>query len=135
MRRPLPIKSYEEMLDHLYALADSPVLLQELIDLLQYQYEQIDFIDTPVDLGFACPLDLHCTYTRDQLLVAMDFMKPNTVREFKSNQMYGGAEAYTYLGPATYVKHEGEKPMNITWNLEYPIPAKYLKKTSKLLVG
>ena len=199
----------DEMLDHLYALADSPVLLQELIDLLQYQYEQIDFIDTPVDLGFACPLDLHCTYTRDQLLVAMDFMKPNTVREgakrlpekkldvffitlnkadkdyspttmyndysinehlfhwqsqstttensptgqryihhrqqgskvllfvreFKSNQMCGGAEAYTYLGPATYVKHEGEKPMNITWNLEYPIPAKYLKKTSKLLVG
>lgn len=53
----------------------------------------------------------------------------------KSNQMYGGAEAYTYLGSATYVKHEGEKPMNITWNLEYPIPAKYLKKTSKLLVG
>jgi len=199
----------DEMLDHLYALADSPVLLQEIIDLLQYQYEQIDFIDTPVDLGFDCPLDLHCTYTRDQLLVAMDFMKPNTVREgvkwlpekkldvffitlnkadkdyspttmyndysinehlfhwqsqsttaensptgqryihhrqqgskvllfvreFKSNQMYGGAEAYTYLGPATYVKHEGEKPMNITWNLEYPIPAKYLKKTSKLLVG
>ena len=199
----------DEMLDNLYALADSPVLLKELIDLLQYQYEQIDFIDTPVDLGFACPLDLYCTYTRDQLLVGMDFMKPNTVREgakwlpekkldvffitlnkadkdyspttmyndysinehlfhwqsqstttensptgqryihhrqqgskvllfvreFKSNQMYGCAEAYTYLGPAIYVKHEGEKPMNITWNLEYPIPAKYLKKTSKLLVG
>ena len=35
----------------------------------------------PVDLGFDCPLDLHCTYTRDQLLVAMDFMKPSTVRE------------------------------------------------------
>ncbi len=27
------------------------------------------------------PLDLHCTYTRDQLLVALDFMKPSTVRE------------------------------------------------------
>ena len=49
--------------------------------------------------------------------------------------MYGGAEAYTYLGPANYVSHEGEKPMNIVWDLEYPIPAKYLKKTSKLLVG
>ena len=40
----------DEMLDNLYALADSPVLLQEIIDLLQYQYEQIDFIDTPVDI-------------------------------------------------------------------------------------
>lgn len=40
-----------------------------------------DFMDEPVDLGFASPLDLHCTYTRDQILVALDFMKPATVRE------------------------------------------------------
>ena len=71
----------EEVLDNLYALSDSTRLLGELISLLQYRFEQIDFIDEPVNLGFDCPLDLHCTYTRDQLLVAMDFMKPATVRE------------------------------------------------------
>lgn len=72
--------SSEEVLDNLYALSDSTTLLGELISLLQYRFEQIDFIDEPVDLGFDCPLDLHCTYTRDQLLVAMDFMKPKTVK-------------------------------------------------------
>ena len=56
-------------------------MLSELIALLKYNYNRIDFIDEPVRLGFDCPLDLHCTYTRDQLLVAMDFMKPSTVRE------------------------------------------------------
>lgn len=56
-------------------------ILDELMALLRYRYEQIDFIDEPVDVGFACPLDLHCIYTRDQLLVALDFMKPATVRE------------------------------------------------------
>ena len=71
----------DEVLDNLYALSDSPTLINELIHLLQYQYEKIDFIDEPVNLGFDCPLDLHCTYSRDQLLVALDFMKPNTVRE------------------------------------------------------
>ena len=199
----------EEVWDNLYALADSPVLLAELIELLQYQYDRIDFIDAPVDVGFDCPLDLHCTYTRDQLLVALDFLKPSTVREgvkwlpdqkldvffvtlnksdkdyspttmyndysinerlfhwqsqsttaersstgqryihhkqrgskvllfvreFKSDRITNGAEAYTYLGTANYVKHEGEKPMNITWRLDAPIPAKYLKKTNKLVVG
>ena len=199
----------DEMLEHLYDLADSPVMLQEVIELLQYRYEKIDFIDQPVDIGFDCPLDLHCTYTRDQLLVAMDFLKPATVREgvkwlpdknldvffvtlnkadkdyspttmyndysinehlfhwqsqsttsdtsktgqryihhqelgskvllfvreFKSDRLTGGAAAYTYLGTANYVKHEGSRPMNITWDLDYAIPAKYLKKTSKLLVG
>ena len=71
----------DEALSNLHALSGSPVLLGELLDLLRYRYEQIDFIDEPVELGFDCPLDLHCTYTRDQLLVAMDFLKPATVRE------------------------------------------------------
>ena len=199
----------EEVLDNLYGLSDSPVLLNELLDLLRFRYEQIDFIDEPVDLGFDSPLDLHCTYTRDQLLVAMDFLKPATVREgvkwlpeknldvffitlnksdkdyspttlykdysinerlfhwqsqsttaadsptgqryihhrkrgskvllfvreFKADRITGGAEAYTFLGTASYVNHQGSKPMNITWKLDRPIPAKFLKKTNKLVVG
>ena len=44
-------------------------------------------------------------------------------------------EAYTYLGMASYVKHEGSRPMNIVWRLDRPIPAKFLKKTNKLVVG
>ena len=57
------------------------------------------------------------------------------VREFKTNRAFGGAEAYTYLGTASYVKHDGSRPMNITWKLNRPIPAKFLKKTNKLVVG
>jgi len=199
----------EEVLYNLYDLSYSSILIGEMISLLQYRYEQIDFIDEPVDLGFDCPLDLHCTYTRDQLLAAMDFMKPATVREgvkwlpekqldvffvtlnksdkdyspttmyndysineslfhwqsqsttaadsptgqryihhrnkgtkvllfvreFKSDRITNGAEAYTYLGTAGYVTHTGSRPMNITWRLDRPIPAKFLKKTNKLVVG
>lgn len=198
----------DEVLDNFYALADSPRMLGELIELLEYNYNKIDFIDEAVSLGFDCPLDLHCTYTRDQLLVAMDFMKPNTVREgvkwlpeketdvffitlnksdkdyspttmyndysineilfhwqsqsttadtsttgqryihhkergskvllfvreFK-NDTFGNTAPYTFLGIANYVKHNGSKPMNVTWKLDKPIPAKYLKKTNKLVVG
>ena len=197
----------DKVLEDLYNLADSPVMLSELIALLQYRFNHIDFIDEPVNLGFACPLDLHCTYTRDQILVAMDFMKPNTVREgvkylpekkadiffvtlnksdkdyspttmyndysisetlfhwqsqsttsadsatgrryihhkesgnrillfvreFKADHNFGSAGAYTFLGTANYVKHDGSRPMNITWKLDRPIPAKFLKKTNKLI--
>lgn len=199
----------ESVLDNLYTLSDSPTLLGELQTLLRYQYSRIDFIDEPVDVGFDCPLDLHCTYTRDQLLVALDFLKPATVREgvkwlpdknldvlfvtlnkadkdyspttmykdysineslfhwqsqsttaensatgqryihhrekgnrmllfvreFKTDSRFGGAAAYTYLGTVNYVKHEGSRPMNITWKLDCPIPAKFLKRTNKLVVG
>lgn len=31
--------------------------------------------------------------------------------------------AFYFLGPATYVSHESELPMSITWRLEQPLPA------------
>ncbi len=57
------------------------------------------------------------------------------VREFKTDQITGGAAAYTFLGTANYMKHEGSKPMNIIWKLDRLIPAKFLRKTNKLVVG
>ena len=197
------------VLERFNTLAESPVLLEELMALLRVRFEAIDFIDVPTALGFDCPLDVHCTYTRDQILVALDFMKPKTVREgvkwlpdknidaffitlnkadkdyspttmyndysisetlfhwqsqsttsassktgkryinhvkegsmvllfvreFKVDYITGGAQAYTYLGRAQYVSHEGSRPMNIIWKLDEAIPAKFLKKTKKLVVG
>ena len=32
------------------------------------------------------------------------------------------ARAFWFLGPATYVKHEGEAPMAITWRLKHALP-------------
>lgn len=197
----------EEVLQNLHSLSDSPVMLTELMELLQYKYDHIDFIDESVDLGFACPLDLHCTYTRDQILVAMDYMTPSNVREgakwlpgkkidvlfvtlnksdrdYSPTTMYNdysinenlfhwqsqsttsdtspvgqryinhqklgskvllfvrefktdiaGTAPYTFLGTAHYVRHNSSRPINIIWKLDRPIPAKYLKKTNKLVVG
>jgi len=199
--------SRAHLYEKLLLLKNSPVLLADVIELLQYNYNKIDIIDESVDVGFDCPLDVHCTYTRDQILVAMDFMKPSTIREGvkylpekkidiffvtlnKSDKDYspttlyndysinetlfhwqsqsttsaesvtgqrycnhkikgskimlfvrefktdvGGTSPYTFLGLADYVKHEGSRPMNITWRLHKAIPAKYLKKTNKLVVG
>ncbi len=196
-----------EVRNNLTMLKNSPVMLQEILTLLRYNKEHIDFIDSNVSLGFDCPLDLHCTYTRDQILVAMDYMTPGNVREgvkwlpdkkvdvffvtlnksdkdYSPTTMYNdysinekffhwqsqsttseasdtgrryinhvtrgskvllfvrefrkddaGTAPYTYLGTANYLSHEGSKPMNITWRLDEPIPAKYLKKTNKLVVG
>lgn len=206
-------KSFEDcgfssLMDGVIKIKNCPTLCNELIEILEYNYNRIDFIDENVDVGFDCPLDLHCTYTRDQILVGMDFLKPNTVREgvkylsdknldiffvtlnksdkdyspttmyndysindilfhwqsqsttsdtsitgrryikhneqkskilifvreFKNDKILGIASAYTYLGTANYFAHDGSKPMNITWKLDKSIPAKFLKKTNKLVV-
>ena len=189
----------------LRTLQGSPVMFAEILELLKFNYDQIDFIDEPVDLGFDCPLDLHCRYTRDQIFVALDYLKPSVVRQgvkwlpekkldvfintlnkaeknYSPTTMYNdysinewlfhwqsqsttsdtsstgkryinhktegskvllfvreyendtaGTSPFTFLGLANYVSHEGSKPMSITWQLEKPIPAKFIKKTNKLM--
>ena len=52
------------------------------------------------------------------------------VREHKNS--INGSVPFTLLGKANYVSHTGNKPMSIIWQLEEPIPAKYLSVTDQL---
>ena len=55
------------------------------------------------------------------------------VRELKSDDF--GPQPFVFLGTVTYKSHKGTKPMNVIWEADTPIPAKFLKKTNKLAVG
>ena len=44
------------------------------------------------------------------------------LRRYKSNTI-GKSEPWMFLGPASYVKHSGSKPMAITWDLQHELPA------------
>ena len=194
-------------LDGLRQIKSSPVLLAELLEILNYNYNKIDFIDKAINVGFDCPLDLYCSYSRDQIFAALDVNNPLAIREgvkfvvdknldvllntlnksskyyspttmyndYSINEwlfhwqsqsttsassrtgqryihhkemgtkvllfvrenkqdMFGNAATYTFLGTANYVSHDGTNPMNIIWKLDNPIPAKFLKKTNKLVI-
>ncbi len=73
--------NFDSPLDGIRIIRNNPNCFAELIELLEYRMSIIDFVDEPVDLGFDSPLDLHCTYTRDQLFVACDYMTPANIRE------------------------------------------------------
>ncbi len=191
------------------AILRNKVLCKELSELLKFNYERIDFIDAPIGLNFACPLDLYCSYSRDQILVACDFLKTSSmregvkylaeknldllfvtldksekdysettlyndysisenlfhwqsqsttsessetgkryidghrfgnqvvlfVRESKKDAETGMTPPYTCLGKVKCVAHEGSSPIDITWKLEHPIPARFLRATNKMMVG
>ncbi|MCI6474429.1 MAG: DUF3427 domain-containing protein [Mucispirillum sp.] len=198
--------TFNEILNNIKIFKENKILCSEIIELLEYNKSKIDFIDKQIDLGFECPLDVYCSYSKDQILVACDFFNvggvregvryledkkldlffvtlnksekdysPSTmykdyslneklfhwqsqstttetgevgqryihhketgnkillfVREEKKNK-YGITETYTFLGTANYISHEGSKPMSILWELDYPIPAKYIKETQKMV--
>ncbi|MFM9379427.1 DUF3427 domain-containing protein [Gordonia sp. VNK21] len=45
-----------------------------------------------------------------------------------------GARAYTFLGPATYASHEGERPISIVWKLDHEMPAELFNE-AKVAAG
>lgn len=71
----------ENVIESLLRLHENPVLMAELLEILRYNYNRIDFVDKEIEIGFPCPLDLHCDYTRDQILAAMDYASPQSMRE------------------------------------------------------
>ncbi len=205
--KDLNFKGVRESVLNLY---ENRELFQEIKEVLEYNKEKINFIDKSIDLGFTCPLHLHCKYSRDQILSAVGYhseekksshregvlylkdekldiffitlnksekdYSPSTmyedyaineelfhwqsqsttsensatgqryinhkktgskviifVREYKKEE--GFTANYYYLGTASYVRHEGDRPMSIVWKLDNPMPAFLVRKANKLVIG
>ena len=205
--RPPEAIGYGGYLEGICEFKRNKDVYEETIELLEYCYDNITVIGIPLMAGFECPLEINCTYTRAQILAALDFVEDYSISEGvkylrekdtdlffttlnKSDKYYSpttayhdysinewlfhwqsqsttseasstgqryisrkkgngnaflfvreqksdtyGAQPYVFLGPVYYMNHQGSRPMNITWKLEHPIPAKYLKKTNKLVSG
>lgn len=80
-QKPVEESGFKSTIDGLRRLKRNSILYNELLEILRCRLDHIDFVDMRNDLNFDCPLDLYCTYSRDQIMVAMDFLKPSSVRE------------------------------------------------------
>ncbi|MDE6586213.1 MAG: DUF3427 domain-containing protein [Clostridia bacterium] len=181
--------------------------IEELIELLCLCKKDVNIVGRDPELDYICPLEVYCTYTRDQVLAALGFNEDYTVSEGvkyfkdkntdvlfttlnKTDKFYSPTTAYNdysineelfhwqsqsttsdtsltglryinqdnnsnnillfvreqksdkfgpqpfiFLGKVHYVQHEGSRPMNIVWQLDNNIPAKFLSKTNKLILG
>ncbi|MCY6369409.1 DUF3427 domain-containing protein [Clostridium ganghwense] len=201
---------FESVRESLLTLYENKELFEEIKEVIEYNKEKINFIDKSIDLGFTCPLHLHCKYSRDQILSAVGYYcedkkpsqregvlylksekldiffvtlkksekdySPSTmyedyaineelfhwqsqsttsensatgqryinhkktgnkviifVREYKKED--GLTANYYYLGTASYVRHQGDRPMSMVWKLDHPMPAFLSSKANKLVVG
>lgn len=75
------VSDSNEVASNLQKLRQSKNLISEIVEILSIKLDDIDLISPVLDLGYECPLDVHCTYSREQLFVALGFKKPSTIRE------------------------------------------------------
>ncbi|HEY8910719.1 MAG TPA: DUF3427 domain-containing protein [Desulfosporosinus sp.] len=82
-------KRFDSIEEAIYWAIDDPLLYGELMGLLDYQYAKIDFVDKSLDeLWKDSPLDLYCSYTSDQILVALGKHTENKKSSFREGVLY-----------------------------------------------
>ena len=202
---------YNSLEESIQQIGNNPVMVEEIIEVLEILLDEISFKEIEIDLSYKQPLKIHARYTRDQILVAFGLstfqqkssnregaaliQKHNTeilfinlikseenfspttmyddyainetlfhwqsqnsagpktpkglsyinhkddkkkillfVRE-KSNDEFGNAMGYVFVGEGLLKSHEGEKPMSIKWELSEPLPHYLWRDAAKLRVG
>jgi len=198
------------LMGNLLRLKQNKYLFSEFKELIYTLINHSDILTQYATLPFACPLDVHASYTRDEILAGLGYLdfttranvregvkylpdintdvffvtlnksekdySPSTmykdyalsdklfhwqsqsttsetsrtgqryinhvrqgshillfVREFK--RVNGLASPYYFLGPATYVSHEGSSPISIIWKLMFKMPSSLVRATARLEVA
>lgn len=70
------------------SLLNSKIMMGEVCEILSYNYNNLDFVDKEVDLGFTCPLDLHCDYSRDAIMAAFGYFNNERKPAFREGVKY-----------------------------------------------
>jgi superfamily II DNA or RNA helicase len=60
----------------------------EIVQILEYNLKQLDFVDLPNPFPYNCPLDVYCRYTTSQVLAAFGFYNEEKAPEFREGVKY-----------------------------------------------
>jgi len=79
---------FSSLEESIRAIGTNKVLVEEIIEVMEYLLDKIDFLEFEIPLPFTHPLKLHSRYTREQILAAFGFSS----FEKKSSNREGVAE-------------------------------------------
>jgi len=74
--------------DCIIKLKKSTYLLNEIISILKYNLENIDFIERKLELNYPCPLKLHSRYSLAEVLAAFEEHKLHRKSSFREGVKY-----------------------------------------------
>lgn len=80
------VKTFEEALSIL--CESNKEMIEEAVEILDYNYRHIDFVNKHVDLGTAIPLDLNCSYSIDQIMAAFGYFNESKKPSFREGVKY-----------------------------------------------
>jgi superfamily II DNA or RNA helicase len=91
--RAEPVKlGFNDMEEGIQAILACPQFRDEIVDILKYNEEHLDFVDKKHEFPFTCPLDIHCMYSMDQILAAFGYWNGDKAPTFREGVKYFESE-------------------------------------------
>jgi hypothetical protein len=79
--KPIETMGFANILDGVLAFKQNMNMYNEHLQLLDYAFDHINIVGRSASLNYLCPLEVHCTSTRAQILAGLDFLENYTVSE------------------------------------------------------
>lgn len=79
--KPAETIGFTDVLEGIIEFKKNTDIYNEFLQLLEYSFDRINIVGQPANLNYDCPLEVHCTYTRAQILAGLDFLENYTVSE------------------------------------------------------
>ena len=77
-----------DLLEGLIKLRNNKHLSEEILEVLIYKHERLRFVDTHQDMNVESPLDVHCTYTTNQILAGVGYYNATSMPAFREGVLY-----------------------------------------------
>lgn len=72
----------------LSSIKNSESFKKEIIDILTYKLSKVDMMNLKNDFSFQCPLDVHCSYTTNQILASLGYFNEEKCPSFREGAKY-----------------------------------------------
>lgn len=79
---------FNDIEEGIQAVLASAQFKDEILDILKYNEEHLDFVDKKHEFPFTCPLDIHCSYSMDQILAAFGYWNEDKAPTFREGVKY-----------------------------------------------
>ena len=81
-------EGFPNLLEGLISLRNNKYLSEEILEILIYKYESLQFVDTHQNMNVESPLDVYCTYTTNQILAGLGYYNVSSMPAFREGVLY-----------------------------------------------
>lgn len=85
-------QGFQSLQEGVTVILSCPQFRAELVEILRFKRAHLDFVDKSNEFPFTCPLDIHCSYSMDQVLAAFGYWNGLQAPTFREGVKYFEAE-------------------------------------------